>query len=276
MPNLFLLQAWIPAADTESFNSVAWSISVEFYIYIIFAFILTVFGKVRNPVFAGIAIFALAALHWEWYVLKPAVLSGLSCFFLGSLAYEIYERLQARINAKAAGFFIFAECILVLAIYLLLPSDVPAKRLLITLLFSVTVIVFAFEMGPVSRLLKKSVINYLGKLSYSIYITHFGILTVLLGLAMVAGKILKFNFTPMVGDVRYITTGNLLFDNLLVLAILTLIVFISSLTYRFIELKGIGAGKRLKSLGKPAARTLQEEIAPVPDKFINQHGKQTN
>lgn len=45
IPNLLLLQSWTPFTYALSFNSVAWSISVEFYLYIILFLTLSVFKK---------------------------------------------------------------------------------------------------------------------------------------------------------------------------------------------------------------------------------------
>ena len=36
LPNMFLLQAWLPFAHSTSFNPPAWSISIEYYMYMMF------------------------------------------------------------------------------------------------------------------------------------------------------------------------------------------------------------------------------------------------
>lgn len=44
---------------------------------------------------------------------------------------------------------------------------------------------------------------------------------------------------------RYISSGSMLVDDLLTLLEVTLVLAVSTLTYRFIELKGIETGRRL-------------------------------
>jgi len=62
---------------------------------------------------------------------------------------------------------------------------------------------------------------------------------------MVAQKIFGLNLTPMVNGQRYIDTGNYLVNNFIVFLALLLVVCVSSFTYKYIEVKGQEAGKRL-------------------------------
>ena len=84
LPNALLLQAWLPYAQTMSWNGPAWSISVEYYIYMLFFALLLVKGKLKYAIWP---IIAYAAFYVIWIDVKMAreVMSGLSCFFWWSM-----------------------------------------------------------------------------------------------------------------------------------------------------------------------------------------------
>ena len=52
IPNVLLLQSWLPFFSSHSFNAPSWSISVEFYIYILFFITLMLF--LTTPKRAGL------------------------------------------------------------------------------------------------------------------------------------------------------------------------------------------------------------------------------
>ncbi|AMQ01369.1 acyltransferase [Pedobacter cryoconitis] len=247
LPNLFLLQSWLPGANPLSYNYVSWSISVEYYMYIIFAFIMFWIPKMKEYIFGILSILAFIALFFHSDVLKLEALRGLSCFFAGSLCYLVYLRISKLIIPQII--FDLLELISIAAIIIVVISNFENKGAFISLLFCLTVIIFAFDRGIVSRFLKSNPISYLGKLSYSIYIIHLAVLLVILSTAMIASKVSGRNFTPMVIEnnipVRVMTTGSAIWDNLLVFVILGGIIIISNFTYQVFELKGIALGKKV-------------------------------
>src|SRR5690606_357075 len=56
LPNLLLLQAWLPGADSLSFNAPAWSISVGYYVYLLFSLILVALPRRNSLVFSLISL----------------------------------------------------------------------------------------------------------------------------------------------------------------------------------------------------------------------------
>jgi len=60
---LFLVKAFWPNETAMSFNSPAWSISAEFYTYVIFALIIHWFREFKTLVFASIAIVSIYVLY---------------------------------------------------------------------------------------------------------------------------------------------------------------------------------------------------------------------
>jgi len=131
------------------------------------------------------------------------------------------------------------------AVVVVITSGLENKSLLASFLFCVVVVIFAFDGGAVSKLFKKNLFSFAGKISYSIYLTHASVLLCFVSVFMVAQKIFGLNLTPMVNGQRYIDTGNYLVNNFIVFLALLLVVCVSSFTYKYIEVKGQEAGKRL-------------------------------
>lgn len=90
--NLVLLQSWLPGANPLFYNYVSWSISVEYYMYIILAFIM--FWIPKKKEYLLLSILAFIALFFHSDVLKQEALRGLSCFFAGCLCYLVYLRIS--------------------------------------------------------------------------------------------------------------------------------------------------------------------------------------
>ena len=247
LPNLFLLQSWLPGADSLSYNSVSWSISVEYYMYLIFDFIMLLLPGMKKYLFGTISILAFVSLFFHSDLLKLEPLRGLSCFFAGCLCYLVYSKVSKLVIPKIV--FDVLELISVAAIIIVMLTNFENKGICISLLFCFTVIIFAFDNGIVSRLLKSNPVSFLGKLSYSIYIIHLAILLLILSAAMIASKVFGRDFSPMVTENniagRVITTGSVIGDNLLVFVILGGIIVISNFTYKVFELKGIALGKKV-------------------------------
>lgn len=252
LPNALLLQSWLPGANTLSFNIVAWSISVEFYIYIIFGLLLFGNKQVKTTGIALLAITGLLCLYFDVDFVKSAVSRGLLCFFMGCLIYMIYEKLQDFKPGK--GISSITEILLLIAIVVILvymPVS-KLKNILATFIFAATVLTFAMEAGIVSSFFKTGFLKYLGKLSYSIYIVHFVIWQVLLSVAIVASKLLKKELTFADGGVRVITTGNVFTDYLLLAVFLVSVILVSDFTYNRVELKWMAFGKKYNAGAKEA------------------------
>lgn len=140
----------------------------------------------------------------------------------------------------------FIEFCLILSVIIALSLEVEYKSIIASFIFCVVVFFFALEKGFVSVFLKKDIFLYFGKLSYSIYLVHAAILFCTISMAMILQKVLKVDFTTMVGDIRVIDYGNAFINNFIIFVILSGIIFISHFTYKYIELKGQNIGKSIK------------------------------
>ncbi|TKD50486.1 acyltransferase family protein [Sphingomonas baiyangensis] len=137
----------------------------------------------------------------------------------------------------------------VFAAVALLPHDL---NILCVPLFAATVLVFAREQGRLSRLLRHPWFEGLGRRSYSIYLVHAFVAVGLLSAAAVASVL----DLPLIGfgeaqpGQKGIVAPPLLADAIIV-AFLVLIVQLSKLSYRFVELPGSALGARLLRKAPP-------------------------
>nr|GFA40203.1 hypothetical protein [Tanacetum cinerariifolium] len=104
IPNLLLLQSWWPGFNPQSFNFPAWSISVEYYIYMIFAGILLCTPRFATLIFLIVSAMAAACLSLELADLMEPALQGLSCFFAGDRYLHDVGLADKRERSQAAYF----------------------------------------------------------------------------------------------------------------------------------------------------------------------------
>ena len=244
LPNLLLLQSWTHLTENLSFNTASWSISIEYWTYMLFAATVLMVSTRRYLLWTFIAFSGFALLYRQIDVLTVYAQKGVGCFFAGALAYAFFSRLRGWI---APGFALLSvlEALAAIAIWWVLTSDLPQKVLAASAVFCVTIVLFAFDGGALSRVLKHEFFARLGRLSYSIYLTHLAVLFFVISAFMVVQKKTGFEAAPMLGDIRYLDTGHVWLNNLLLLLILTVVATISSATYHYVELRGQSVGRQL-------------------------------
>ncbi|WP_051279238.1 acyltransferase family protein [Chitinilyticum aquatile] len=250
LPNLLLLQAWLPWTNPFSFNGPAWSISVEFYLYLLFGIILLgTAGRLRLRAYLLIAIGCTACVLTGQPFTGSGAFRGLTCFFMGALAYEAFRHL--RWPAWQSAVYSALEVLALGALYVALTAQYPHKSYFACCFFSAFIVLFAREGGAISRLLRQKPFEQLGHWSFSIYLIHFALLhavqKVLQHVASLGGP--RWLAWGSEGAVRieFISTGSIAGDTLFGLAMLALTLLLASRTYRHIELPGIAAGKMLRA-----------------------------
>jgi peptidoglycan/LPS O-acetylase OafA/YrhL len=247
LPNLLLLQSWWSGFNQMSFNFPSWSISVEFYLYLIFALIAAGLPGPSRQIFAGIAVLAFLALYFNSGLFSEGALIGLGCFFSGIMTYRLYDRFKdLHMPARWATLL---EALGLITVYLAVTYSEPSQNISLSLLFCVIIGLFAFEAGWLSTLLRTAFFKWAGVLSFSIYMTHtivlFMVSMVLMALAKITGLPLLIDVPSEIPDVviRYINTGSMLINNLVMAVSVVLVLLLSMLTHRYIELPGIELGK---------------------------------
>ena len=201
-----LLLSGIGIPGGAPLNPPSWSISVEFYVYILFS-ILSILGK-RFLIFTSILIFSLSIfiLAWSSGTLHPAqpsliIFRGLVGFFAGVICYFLYENLRILEflnNLKfVAGAF---ECaFMIFVIYYIYNLFGPgAWSFLAPIVFAFLILLLSFETGLVSKLLLMKFFQYLGKISYSIYLCHWSVIYLyrafIIFLQKITGTNILFNY----------------------------------------------------------------------------------
>ena len=236
IPNLLLIQSWTPYTQATSFNYPSWSISIEFYMYAIFYASIVLLKSKRIIFWFVSSLIFFMFIYSGSKVLVEEVLSGVSCFFGGAFTYVIYKKLY---GIKLSYFFgSIVELTLILCVVLIVQSDMEFRSILAPQIFFVTVFFFAFESGLISRFLKVWPLQYAGKLSYSIYMTHAAIIFCLIIAAMVLRKITGIEMAPMIEAKRFLSFGGGITNNVVVIFALLVVIFVSSLTYKYVELTG--------------------------------------
>jgi len=255
LSNLLLIQS-LGVHDGITWNFPAWSISVEFWVNLMFAALLVapLARRGRDPVrektrlmllmavVGGLATFFAARVSKDLtfdYGL-PRCIYG---FFLGVVA----QRLRADGRDPFARWprraLVAAEIVLALvAIASIAYGETFWLFMLSPPLFALMTLVYAREQGPLSRLLLTRPFHAFGAWSYSIYMVHAFLLVNVLGrAASLLGKVEAFGLEPGLDGGRALaeifSRGPIEQAGVIVLYF-ALVLATSALTYRFIERPG--------------------------------------
>lgn len=222
---------------TTSWNGAAWSISVEFWTYLVFAIVLLGARCYRSMAFLAVSAFALGllALRSGNYLFAThdfGFLRALYGFFLGAAVYRLASADRVTIHG-GTGLEIGAVAVM---LGFLVLTGMNATSYLAPIIFAGLILVFSQSAGLVSRVLESRPIQALGRWSYSIYLVH-AVLFYLAGIALQLG--IKFLKLPLIvtgaGGERLFSTGSLFADVGVIVVMLGFSVLVSALTYRLIE-----------------------------------------
>jgi peptidoglycan/LPS O-acetylase OafA/YrhL len=183
LPNVFLLQSF-GVCKIYNWNIPSWSISAEWGAYLLFPFLALWINRSKKVASVLLSLFVLTAYGCIMYVLprvnplSPATpvphnlnttfdygyLRGIAGFVIGMLIYQLYHRESVREvfgNDRAS----------VLIILLLIAGlHFAVNDALVVFLFAALVLNFALNNGVLHRVCNHRVLQYLGDISYSIYL----------------------------------------------------------------------------------------------------------
>jgi len=228
--NIFLTQSFLPA---NTFNYPSWSISTEFYTYLVFGGIL-LFGKGR----IGFISLIIIALSWLILQREPFILNGthvglsiFRCFisfFTGVIIFEISKR-SPTIIIRTPAVILTGLLLIVSVIWF---GDTHLEPL-VPFIFGL--MIFAIlKVDPSSasyRFLSHKRLVYLGTISYSIYMVHAA---VWYAFNQFSRFVLKVP-TQATEEGGVITSLPILEGTFATILGLALILFFSHITYRYIE-----------------------------------------
>jgi peptidoglycan/LPS O-acetylase OafA/YrhL len=178
----FLLQGWRNGGGT-GWNTPAWSLSCELFFYLCLPAVLPAIWRARSRMLAAIVVVSfiapivLARLNVPYYW-KPV--HHFADFTMGIAAARVFELLELRPAKRrlAPRFYLPAMAIGALLIawpHLLKGTSLDLNSALRPL-NAVALIGLALGGGAVAKMLSAKVVDYLGQVSYSMYILHVPLL----------------------------------------------------------------------------------------------------
>jgi peptidoglycan/LPS O-acetylase OafA/YrhL len=160
-----------------TWNPPSWSICAEFWTYLVFATVLVLSSTwlarfrfvaaslIVMLLVGSVSILVLFAQHGMDASYDLGFVRCLYGFLVGHLTYRLF---QVASKAKLAAKLLEWVLLIVIVTYVSLVGRTEYS-FFAPLVFAAAVFVFAFEAGPVSRLMSNRVGDWLGKVSYSIY-----------------------------------------------------------------------------------------------------------
>jgi peptidoglycan/LPS O-acetylase OafA/YrhL len=241
LANIFLLQSFnIFSFDT--WNWPGWSIATEFWTCLLFAIIASMWPRRMIAILAALSLISL-------YVIASQSTTGINVtynfgmlrsiigFSTGVFVFEIWK-ITNRFKIDERLAFV-AEMLCVIFVFIFVTAVAQSSySLFAPLVFAIVVLVFAKEGGPISSILKNRSFVLLGLLSYSIYLVHLLVERMMVRAALIAEAITAqplITKVPHEGEIIDVLGLNYAQGNLWACAYLILVVGVSALTYRYVE-----------------------------------------
>jgi peptidoglycan/LPS O-acetylase OafA/YrhL len=254
--------------DSLTWNGPSWSISTEFWAYVVFALLSLWFG-LRNwmllatAVIAPVVLLKLTTTGMD-VTYDYGLIRCLFGFALGIACCAIYRRLPRQIATSPIPMTLL-ECGVVAAVVLFVSmAGVSSWSLLAPFLFAMAVLVFSAEGGWISRLFRLPVLKWLGKLSYSIYMTHFFIVLTLPPMLKHGLRLdLSTPVTLVSGETVQLMGRSPAEGTLLYLLVIVLTLAFSAFTYRWVEAPGRNWSRRWAGAPRASAGANRGAARPV-------------
>ncbi|WGM46922.1 hypothetical protein KOAAANKH_01796 [Brevundimonas sp. NIBR10] len=254
--NLALIQAF-NIHDYQTWNGPAWSISVEMGAYVLFAVLMVMARRWFVPislaiiVVGGVTVVLLAPgfMNTTHNFGFPRAAYG---FFLGCLVHRVWLWRPPTFSPAVAS-VLQAACLIWTGVWVSYATG--PWTVLAPVVFAISIWIFAEERGLVARVLAVRPMLALGHWSYSIYMVHMFIITLML----IAAR--KMQLMP---GGRRIDLGSLWLNDLLALAVIGVIVGVSVLTYRWVEVPGRDAVNGWLARRMAMARARAGTVAAAP------------
>ncbi|QFS84820.1 acyltransferase [Roseivivax sp. THAF197b] len=236
--NLLLIHDWILSEVTWNYPS--WSISSEFYTYLIFGASVLFFSNGRRDTNL-ILLFILYASITGYILyspnLEPAVLSGpIRCIYSFSIGVLVYYLFKVLHNRVRLGSSIYSGSLLFMCGALIYSNNKASfnTEAILPLIFgaSILTLVLTDKSTLINKLLENRILVYLGTISYGIYMIHAAIWWFAIQFLRV---IFKFpTKEDSAGNVNIEIENYLLADLITVFGIIIIILF-SHISYQKIE-----------------------------------------
>jgi peptidoglycan/LPS O-acetylase OafA/YrhL len=231
-----LLTNSTPILGTDiGMNYPSWSISSEMISYIVFGICSLIAIRKNKTILITLitfSCFAFLAYQQNYFVTGSfGFVRGLACFNLGYLIFILAQK-----NIKLPNYYEWFICLLVIVLMYLLYHNsskniivILGLQFLVPITFAIAIFILTKTKGTISYILSSSPLQFLGKISYSVYLNQ--------------AFIIGFGIPKLY---KWIHLGNgVLQQTTCVILLLAILVIYSWGTQYLIELK---FGKRLKRL----------------------------
>jgi peptidoglycan/LPS O-acetylase OafA/YrhL len=205
--NLLMIQDVGVLKGTWSINGPSWSIGIEFYIYLLFAFICLYLRCIKLLVFTAITsicILGLSIINEESYDIYSNILRGGAGFFLGCLVAVCSKRLKLR-NTNIPVIIQHIAFLLISFFLLIKPTGRQFDILIYFLCAGLIISLIHTSDNPLKRILRSRIFTELGKISYSLYMSHMLIIWTVCNLLQFIIHKLHINDT-LKFSLAYVTT----------------------------------------------------------------------
>jgi peptidoglycan/LPS O-acetylase OafA/YrhL len=244
LANLLLIHG-LHLYDFLTWNGQSWSISTEFYTYVLFAACLVGLGKrawialpvavIGGPILLAMLSAQYLATDTEWGIIRCVY-----GFAVGVVVWNIYRRWTDPLRTWLSG-NVAEWCAIALMLVFVSLSSKTILSLAAPYVFGLVVLVFAFESGTASAMLRLRPLVFLGTVSYSIYMTHVFVARRLFDTGRVLEKFLDIDLLTqrrIDGQQLYFVGTEAWHGDIFYLAFLPIVLAVSYFTYRWIEQPG--------------------------------------
>jgi len=174
--HLLLLQA-MGIADKNTWNFPSWSISTEFYSYIVFALLIVIFQRARLLMAFLIVLGCCLALNvWSDIGFQETFKLGffrcLASFMVGVMIYPLYQRTVEHLKPRYALMSVLELLFFALFLGFSVIADDKLLSFLTPLLAGLLIWSLTYDAGWLSRVFSTRIPLYLGSISYSMYLAH--------------------------------------------------------------------------------------------------------
>ena len=222
---IFLIQAIGPTGNSLTFNGPAWSISVEFFTYLIFGVITLLVHKNKVVFFLILSLISLLMLGTQSTFGFDKLVGCLAGFFIGCLTASTTEKLSITIP-NYVSLFIFVIILVFLQIKTPHEYDLMIYMLTSALIASIVL----SKKGLLKKFLNLKILTWLGSISYAVYMSHSAVIWVINQFFRVVMKrpeiIINSQSTPQLDKVETFIAWIL---------VVTLVLLLSKFVFYFIE-----------------------------------------
>ena len=226
--------------STVPLNGASWSISTEFYAYVVFALAIILFKK---HVKYAVVLLCVAAGMFLYLnninltsTLKYGFIRCLYGFGVGALLWYVYQFFEGKIRSIKWPVWLWNafEILLCIGGFVFLTYGRGDVTMLIVPFFALVIFVFSFEKGIVSRFLTMRFFLLLGVLSYSIYMVHSFVGGKLASFVQLLDGYTPYSFITYVDD-KELLGGSIWQGDAITIFYMVVVVTCSFVTYKIIE-----------------------------------------